>query len=224
MQDIIKLSDSEKLDVAKAQAAAIRASLPKEIRMGSFSLNSKLPWKAMSFRELLLHRFSDFIEATILLYETDHLLPAFVLTRAVIETSASMYFLLVKVREFQKYRDIHAFDDFLMKGLMGSKIDFDLKPYNILTAVDHLDKRYNGVREAYDRLSEFTHPNYSGVTGSYSSSKPKEFVTYLGRDVIEVPKDFGLIPFLVSLAVFVDDYNAVGHAVAAINDSFENHK
>ena len=58
------------------------------------------------------------------------------------------------------------------KLLMGSKMPGEEElpgPINILTLVDQLDKRIGGgVRHAYDFMSEFAHPNWSGVRGLFS--------------------------------------------------------
>jgi hypothetical protein len=172
---------------------------------------------------MLLHRFSDFADTAIDLYEKDRIIPAFVITRALIENTAVLYWLLIKIQEFETNRDILALDEFLMKGLMGGKIELtDVRSYNILTAVDHFDKKYTGTRNAYDRLSEFVHPNYSGVMGSYSKSEPDKFTTHFGKHLRMVPVEFGLIPLLVILEVFIDEYNNVGSAIKKVNDSFDS--
>ena len=60
--DYSKLSNSELLTIAKDSAVGMCKTLPKEIYLGSLTLESKLPWKAAVLRESLLHRFSDFVD------------------------------------------------------------------------------------------------------------------------------------------------------------------
>jgi len=91
--DVSKLSDAERFALAKQLASDIRGSLPNELYAGSFTLRSKLPYKATSFREVLIHRISDIADAAIDLYEKDRLVPAFIETRAVVETTAMVYWL-----------------------------------------------------------------------------------------------------------------------------------
>ena len=79
--DYSKLNNSELLSLAKEAVTEIRNSLPNELYAGSFTLESKLPWKATVFRELLLHRFSDFVEVAVELYETGRFIPVKVAER-----------------------------------------------------------------------------------------------------------------------------------------------
>lgn len=95
--DVSALSELEKLALAKRFAAAIRGSLPKDLYVASLSLNSKLPYKATSFRELLIHRVSDIADTAVELYETKRLVPAFIMTRALIETTAMLYWLHLEI-------------------------------------------------------------------------------------------------------------------------------
>jgi|GEM_PF-5370584 len=71
--DVSTLSDDERLALAKQLASNIRGSLPKELYAGSFTLKSKIPYKASSFREVLIHRLSDLADVAIDLYEANRL-------------------------------------------------------------------------------------------------------------------------------------------------------
>jgi len=220
--DYSKLSNSELLTLATMAVAEIRNSLPKELYAGSFTLESKLPWKAIVFRELLFHRFSDLADSAVTMYETNRTIPAFILTRAVVENTAMMYWFSTKVAEFSETKNEDAFDQFLMKGMFGGRDpESPEESYNILTAVDHIDKLYKGIRVFYNTLSEFAHPNYSGVMGSYSNLDEEKYITYLGKEHANVSVQFGLMPLVVCLEVFIDYYNSTGLALKAINDSYE---
>ena len=155
--DLSKLSDAERFALAKQLASDIRDSLPKELYAGSFTLRSKLPFKATSFREVLIHRMSDIADVAIDLYENDRLVPAFIETRAVVETTAMIYWLYQQSCEFVEKSDKDSFDEFLMKGMLGSRDDTTkLESYNVLTAVNRLDKEFNGLRQMYDSVAAST--------------------------------------------------------------------
>jgi hypothetical protein len=110
-----------------------------------------------------------------------------------------------------------------MKGMFGGRLpESPEQSYNILTVVDHMDKLFKGTRASYDRLSEFTHPNYSGAMGSYSYLDKKKHLAYLGKARRDVPVEVGLITLVACLDLFVDYYNSVGHTLKAINDSYEH--
>ncbi|MDP3823080.1 MAG: hypothetical protein Q8R33_16545 [Burkholderiales bacterium] len=221
--DISKLTDAERLALAKQLASNIRGSLPKELYAASFTLKSKLPYKATSFREVLIHRVSDIADVAIDLYEKDRLVPAFIVTRAVVETTAVIYWLYQKSREFLEKQDEKSFDEFLMKGLLGSKDGTtEFESYNVLTAVDYLDKEFPDLRDMYNTLCEFTHPNWSGVMGSYSRIEKRKFLLHLGREFRKPPLAFGLGPLIGCLAIFQDYYSRLADVLKAINDYYES--
>jgi hypothetical protein len=220
--DVSKLSDQEQLQLAKKLSGNIRASLPKELYAGSFTLKSKLPYKAASFREVLFHRLSDLAEVTYDLFEIGRLLPAFVLSRAVVETTALLFGLYVKTSEFLEKPDEDSFDEFLMKGMMGSKDGTTTySSYNALKAIDRLDKGFPGLRDMYNTLCEFTHPNWSGVMGAYSDIEREKFLLLLGREHGNPPLELGLGPFIGSLAVIQYYYNALADKLKQLNDAYE---
>ena len=219
--DYSKLSHSELLTIARDSASEMFKILPKTIYLGSLTLESKLPWKAVVLRESLLHRFSDFLDAAVKLYDADRAIPAFSVTRAVMETTAMMYWLSIKAKEFSETKDVDAFDEFLMKGMFGGRdVGSPLSPYNILTAVDHIDKQINGTRAIYDILCEFTHPNYAGVLGSYTHFDVQQHITYFGKEQSKVQIEFGLIPLVACIEVFEVIYNSLASTLKEINDSY----
>lgn len=220
--DLSTLSDDQRLALARKIAAEIGVSLPKELYAKSFTLNSKLPYKACSFREVLIHRVSDLADASIELLVAGNLVPAFVMVRSVVETTAMMYWLHEKSKEFLEKRDENAFDEFLMKGMLGSKDGTTgHASYNILTAVDRLNKEFDGIRGMYERLCEFTHPNWLGVMGAYSVIEKEKFLLHLGKHHRKPPLAFGLAPLIASLAIFKDYYNSTAVLLKKINDSYE---
>lgn len=214
--------ETEHLNRAKELAESVRASLPAEVREGSLTLNSKLPFKAISFRELLIHRLSELVDVSIQLCESNQLVPSFVTTRAVVETTAILFGLYQKTVEFNKTKDVEAFDQFLMKGMFGSKDpEGPVQPHNILTAVDHLEKQSKGFRHMYDILCEFTHPNYDGVMGSYGWVDESKHIIYLGKQYQELPAFVAVSPLVICMELFKEYYNKLSEEFGVANDYFE---
>ncbi|MGH8667447.1 MAG: hypothetical protein ACREUX_24590, partial [Burkholderiales bacterium] len=98
--DVRTLSDPQRLQLAKQLALNIRGSLPLELYAGSYTLRSKIPYKAASFREVLMHRLSDLSDVAVELFEARRLVPAFIQTRAVLETTAMLHWLHQKSLNF----------------------------------------------------------------------------------------------------------------------------
>jgi hypothetical protein len=66
------------------------------------------------------------------------------------------------------------FDVLISSLTFGTGYESEFKATSILTHLDKLDKTYQGIKESYDVLCEFVHPNWDGVQGSYSILNEKE--------------------------------------------------
>ena len=219
--DYAKLSNSERLDLAKTFVRSFRTSLPQMIDARSFTLKSRLPYHAAIYRAVLIHRVCDLAEVALDLYDAERFVPAFIQVRAVIETTAMVHLLHKRVSEFLRTGDEDVLHDFLKRGMVGRKTSTaDIPPHQILTAVDHLDKRFTGLREMYDALSEFVHPNWDGVLGAYSGLDTENHLLSLGSAHSDLPLNIALDPFVLSLAIFQDYYNSLGDIVLALNERY----
>lgn len=196
------------IDRAKALISEFKKNLPARVDPISLTLKSKIPYKAVSLRELLFHRITELGESAIELYEKKRIISAFIITRAVMETTALFYWMHKEFKIVVDNDSIEGIDDFLMKLLFGWKDNKDLKePYNILKAVDQINKKVPYFRRAYDMLSEFTHPNYCGVHGAYGKIDKKNIWMDLGSENKDVPIISGLSPLVGSLELFTYYYD-----------------
>jgi hypothetical protein len=74
----------------------------------------------------------------------------------------------------------------LYEGVVKEGKEEELKALNVLTAIDKMDKKMfpkkeASLRESYDFLSEFVHPNTFGIMGLYSDNFPKEYRVEFGK-------------------------------------------
>jgi hypothetical protein len=222
IKDIRNLGDKERIAVAKQLVSSFKSSLPKELHANAFTLKSKLPYKATSLREVLMHRFTDIANVSIDLFEADMVVPAFIEARAAIETTALLYCLHKGTADFLRSRDADGLNNFLNKGLLGSKDGLTVfEPHHVLKTIDRLDKEFSGLREMYDRLCEFAHPNWSGTMGAYSKLDTETYVLHLGKNLRRPPLTFGLDPLIYSIAIFEHYYNALADDLKAVNEFFD---
>jgi hypothetical protein len=91
MTDASSWSNEQVLAHAKQLAMDIREALVGEVAAASFTLKSKLPYKAAVLREALMHRMSDIVDIALDLYDADRRVSAFIQTRAAIETMALLF-------------------------------------------------------------------------------------------------------------------------------------
>ncbi len=125
---------------AKELVDQINQNLPQKIEATCYTLNSKLPFKVFSLRELLIHRIGELSFVAINSFKNENIVPSIILIRSVFETTAVLVRLSNKIENVLKNNnEIDAFDDFLMKSLFGCRDGSnDIQAYNILTLVDHV--------------------------------------------------------------------------------------
>src|SRR6266568_7206012 len=115
--------DAETLKEARDSANKLEASLPKRVQAAAFTQRCKLPFKAHLIRELLIHRTAALASPAIRLFEEDRVIPAVILTRAIVEALAMLFALHEQLERFLKAtaKDNYKLDEFLMCCLIGSR-------------------------------------------------------------------------------------------------------
>jgi hypothetical protein len=176
----------------------------------------------VSLRELLIHRISALATPAVELYENSQYLAGVVLTRAVMETVALTYSLHKQLLSFNESHDAKALDEFVMKSLHGSRWeDAAYQATNILTLVDHLDKTIPHFRGTYDSLSEYAHPNWSGVMGAFGRADKESYTLVLGQNQRTTILKSGLSSLCGALLTFHHFYNDMVDMLKIMNDYFE---
>ncbi|MCD6392519.1 MAG: hypothetical protein J7M40_03330 [Planctomycetes bacterium] len=137
------------------------------------------------------------------LYRQDRQVTALVITRAAFETAALMYYVYRHIEKVVETRELGDIDNTLMKVLFGDKLpDSDIESINLLTAIDKLDKITPYVRDLYDSLCEFTHPNWSGAMGAYAKTGKDFYDLKFAQKDNNVPAEIGLFALIAALGTF----------------------
>jgi hypothetical protein len=132
------------------------------------------------------------------------------LTRATLEGAALMWDLYEVVRT-RGATTQEALDARIFALLMGQRTETDqVQMRSVMTLLDRLDKRLPGTRDRYEYLSEYAHPNWSGVSGAYSRINASEFTTAFGRNprVQNGMSKHASAVLAVALSLFRLDYDA----------------
>jgi hypothetical protein len=150
--------------------AALETNLPKSVDGFALSAMTKVPFKAVWYRESLCWRMAQLSRSALECFEKKKLASAILLTRASMETSAALWFFREILERSNEVQAISETDQRLVQLLMGSRIENDIFPKaeSVLKFVDRVDKKVPGFRHQYDRLSEFAHPNWSGTALLFS--------------------------------------------------------
>ncbi|MDB5976952.1 MAG: hypothetical protein JWR07_3712 [Nevskia sp.] len=143
----------------------------------------KSGYRALVLRETLFWRMHDTLKQVMLLAEHHHGLGAQILLRSAIECLALMTYsnqrlaaLVEGKLGFFDYLDVNS------KLLLGSK-DKSTKheAVNILTVLQKVDQRYQGILPFYNMISETAHPNFHGVCSGYSQVDTATHVTHFSN-------------------------------------------
>jgi len=174
----------EKLNQACLTAKSIRNSLVPEVDPAGISLISKIPYKALVIREVLLYRIADLSESSCMLLKEDNIISSAVTIRAFQETVAVLFFINRKIRKAIDDKDITHLDSSLMKTIMGAKNNENMPdPINIMTMIDKVSKEISSFRTVYDTFSELSHPNWAGTHGIYAKPDTENIFTYFGKNI-----------------------------------------
>ena len=216
----------ESLTKARALADVVASSLPLSIPIGALPLQSKIPFKVISLREMLFHRASALASPAVSLIETDSIISGALLTRALMETVAMFVDLQSKLDAFLETPDVEIFDSFLMKCLFANRqeeggVRDEYYTSSILSSIDRLDKKSKGFRFTYDQLSEYAHPNYNGVFGSFGTIDAEKFVLDLGPKISSNGMVIGANALAAALDILVHYYNEMPESMVALNRYFE---
>jgi hypothetical protein len=211
-----KITPEELIAEAKTLSQNIAKQLPTIADPATVSYISKIPFKVLSIRELMIWRVSDLSESAIKLIENFKIVGAIIVIRSIIESVALIYYLLTKVENSIENKSIEGLDDKLMRLLLGGRLaESDAESINVLTLVDHLSKIAPGVRKYYDDLSEFAHPNWSGSLGSYGTINKNEMKLEMGilKDLNSYPYEVALNSLIASLDSFRIFYNDLANHI-----------
>lgn len=207
-----RLNYNKILQSIQINVAGMKIALPKEISVGTFSITAKIPFKVHSLREALYHRVSNLSDVTLNLLLKSEYVPSLILIRSIMECTAVMFYLDKFVRKCISDNKIGDFDDRVMKLIFGSKDGTtSLQAMNILTIIDHWNKDTPIIRQIYDDLSEFAHPNWSGVDGSYVKIDKKRLIARFKKitDKNSKPYELALVAFDSSIRSFIYFYDGI---------------
>ena len=209
-----------------ARLRLLEAGRPARLDGMAVSPVSKLPFKALQYREALIWRAAQLGRNAFEHFVNNKLASAVLLTRATVETSAALWFLRAKLEAAVESKTRGNIDDDLMRLLMGSKADTDILPaaINVLNFVDRVEKDIPGFRHQYDCLSQFAHPNWAGTTFLFSKIESGG-ITNFGENVrgTQSTRRIGLANLSVALAMFEVRYNQITDLMPAFISFCEQH-
>ncbi|MDE2184208.1 MAG: hypothetical protein KGJ78_14405 [Alphaproteobacteria bacterium] len=171
-----RLPESDKALIDKLNASVDRLDTRRtvEIAVSGLFARSKLAWKIATYQHALLHRVIALMDGAALGWNNRNTLAAMLAARALMETVAVFAELENRVQRFLTDEDLAGLDLLAQNGIFASRdpgwlIEApETRAVNAQTYVDKFDKRAEGYRGHYDRLSERCHPNAAGHSQLFS--------------------------------------------------------
>lgn len=208
---------TDALDEARQIVETLSQSLPVSISVASLGVLPKAPYNALAVREALIWRMEELGRVACEAIERGDIVAGALLTRAALEGAALMWDLHEVVRT-RGAMTPEALDARIYALIVGQRMDKEqVQMRSVMTLLDRLDKRLPGTRERYEYLSEYAHPNWSGVSGAYSRINTSEFTTTFGRNprLLDGMAKHASAVLAVALTLFRHDYDAFADLMPA---------
>ncbi len=171
----------------------------------------KAPLRCITLRECVFWRIQDLLAQSHKLYCSNHILGSRILIRSSLETLSILIYLNQLVgKVISNQLDFHEFSERTSKLLLGSR-DKTTKheSINILSILEHCEKKYPGVQEIYKTLSESAHPNWEGLCYGYSKIDSDNYETNFSNNWSEMWAEKHESLMLLVMRIFEDEYNNV---------------
>jgi hypothetical protein len=207
------------LDEARRFVENIRSHLPSSVDIAALGVKSKTPYHLLAAREALIWRTEELARGACEMLAKGDLAVGILLTRAVTESAAFVWRLkeLLETRSQYSPAELHQHCERLFLGWKKKGEPEFPEAINIMTLIDRMDQKISGVRSGYDQLSEFAHPNWSGVSGLFSLTDKKKYITHFGRGLRNTKhvKEMACSVLVGSLELFQYAYNVISDKMPA---------
>ena len=183
------LTAEELIKEIRSGLEKLEDGLPTDVDVSAVSETAILPFTDIcSIRDVLAWRFVDISCSVMRCVDEDRTASAAVLTRAALDTGATVSYLNDRLRRALDTGAVGNTDDRLMKLLPGSRTMQEVLPLAIngLTLVDAVNMQVDGVRHQYDELSDLAHPNWASAMNLYWGRNFDERASSYGLETLEV--------------------------------------
>ncbi len=205
------------MNIVEQALADWKNSLPAMIELGGlYSRNPtaqkwKAPFRSLVLRESVFWRLQDLLTQSYALHQIGHELGARILLRSAFETVATLVYLnQLTASVLDGTLNFHAFSEKTSVLLLGSRNGATRHTArSILTVLEKCDKRYPGLKNLYDDLSESAHPNFEGTCMGYSTVDHDNYVTNFSNRWADLYGDGHVGLMQKCMELFDAEYNEV---------------
>jgi hypothetical protein len=137
----------------------LESNLPARVDGWALSQISKLPFRALSFRECLIYRMAELGRSAFDSLTNNKLVSAILLTRGAVETSVALWYLCAKVEAAVQSGTVGDVDDYMMRLTVGSRTDPDMpRAIKVSAFLKCADKDIEGFSHRYGHCANSRTP------------------------------------------------------------------
>src|SRR3990172_7348369 len=186
---------SDTIDDVNRLINSLKSRKVNIIDPGGRPITPKAVWNLQSYVQVTLHRAVDLSSEVCNSWNKGQVAVSFLLVRALFENATFMYDLSILLTRYIKEDKFQEVYDLIVNRMFGSRTFTALpKSINVMTVIEKLDKKFEGLKDSYERLSEFCHPNYSAMYGLYAKLNKKEIY-------YEIDQNYGISEMTFNLII-----------------------
>ena len=220
------------MDEIRKTLAMLESSLPERLDPTAISPISKLPFKALLYRESLIWRMAELCGGALENFKEERFVSGILLTRAAVETTAALCYLCGNIAAAVESGAVGELDDYLMNLMMGAaaaapaatpepKDGETSRPLRIDAFLKQADQEVEGFSFEYGMLAKYVSPDRAGTTLVYSKQDAEKQVTLFGPNLRISDKTWlaALGTLAGALKIFVGSYNRISELIPALERS-----
>ena len=217
------------MDEIRKTLEMLESSLPERLDATAISSTSKVPFKALLYRESLIWRMAELCGGAFENFKQERFVSGVLLTRAAVETTAALCYLCGNIAVAVESGAVGELDDYLMNLMMGAAAAAPAitpepkeaeapRPLRIDAFLKQADQEVGGFSFEYGMLAKYVSPDRAGTTLVYSKQDPEKQVTLFGPNLRISDKTWlaALGTLSGALKIFVGNYNRISELIPAL--------
>ncbi|WP_132582578.1 hypothetical protein [Paralcaligenes ureilyticus] len=204
----------EALKEAREIAMRLKQALPATVDAVQQGIDHKTVFYMLVARELSIHRVVALGDDVLALLDSRRYLSASILVRSMLETIAVLGFILRALEKFEKTSDVAVLYTQVQRIIVGSRNgdEKDPSPVHVLDAIRATESflPVPGLMHVYESISEFAHPNWSGLMGTFGKHENALLVRFSDESRATPPVALWLT---IALSSFEHLYDLLGKSI-----------
>jgi hypothetical protein len=185
---------------------------------------SRIGWKLAVFQQGSLYRVVMLAHGGSSGWNNSNILSSILCSRALLETVAKLHYLQINLAKHVPERNIEAISTLLDKQVFATRDEEVIeegagRATNVITMIDKFDGAVPGVKQHYDFLSEWCHPNWIGQQFLFGTSDIAKRITTFsvskGRNANTLDAIFGALMTITRFEKMLPELEGTAATIAS---------